>query len=119
MPVTILERSTVSKLVHIGDEKISVTMTGAPTDHNYIQITNLSGNRVACTIDGSAPAVPTTNNPTSFGNGYFVPESSINGGLRFIRYKSSEFSSLRFAAAASGTLVVVEVGKVGYLSTNQ
>jgi len=117
MTVTVVERTPKSKIVHIGDEISTVNMTGVDSNHNFIQVTNLTNNRVSFTIDGTTPAVPSTNNPTSFGNGIVVPENTLNGGLRAFRYANNEFSSLKFAAAASGTQVIVEVCRVGPVAT--
>lgn len=119
MAVTVIERSGKSKIVHVGNGISTVDMTNAPTGHNFVNITNLSANRVAFTLDGSTPSVPTTDNPSSFGEGFFVPENSVNGGIRSQKYQNSEFSSLKIAAAASGTRVIVEVCTVGPVLTTR
>ena len=112
MPITVIEHSTASIFKHLEDPALTVDFSAAPNGHNFIQFTNLGSSRAIGTIDGTAPTSIPTSNGSSLINGFIIPDSGVNGGVRYVRYNNADFSSLKLLAA-SGVNITIEVSKVG------
>jgi hypothetical protein len=125
MGLTVIENEPRTIIKHLELEGDGATpiedSTTIPAGYNFVQFTNLGTTRALAHI---TEAGTPTGDPTDFDVaqvGVLIPASTVNGGLRFHRFKADKTTAneLRLQCAASGVDIVVEYSKVGSVLTSR
>ena len=112
MALTHVEKNTKTIITHFDTTSVlTIDFSQAPSGHNFIQFTNLdSASRAVVSIYG-APTVATNAGLVTMAEGFVVPPSTVNGGVRMIRYENQQFVAWKALASASGGTLGIEVSK--------